>query len=47
MICNEEHRLLVAEQLREIGIQPRDIVLEPVARDTAPAVAASASILSA
>jgi len=47
MICNEEHRFLVAEQLREIGIQPRDIVLEPVARNTAPAVAAAASILSA
>ena len=47
MICNEEHRFLVAEQLREIGIQPRDIVLEPVARNTAPAVAAAANILSA
>ena len=47
MICNEEHRFLVAEQLREIGIQPREIVLEPVARNTAPAVAAAARILSA
>ncbi len=47
MVCNEEHRFLVAEQLREIGIQPREIVLEPVARNTAPAVAAAASILSA
>ena len=44
--CNEEHRFLVAEQPREIGIQPREIVLEPVARNTAPTVAAAASILS-
>lgn len=43
---NEEHRFLVAEQPREIGIQPREIVLEPVARNTAPTVAAAASILS-
>jgi mannose-1-phosphate guanylyltransferase/mannose-6-phosphate isomerase len=47
MVCNEEHRFLVAEQLREIGVEPSHIVLEPVARNTAPAVAAAASILAA
>ena len=40
-ICNEEHRFLVAEQLREIK-QSSTIVLEPVGRDTAPAIAAAA-----
>lgn len=47
MVCNEEHRFLVAEQLREIGVEPSHIVLEPVARNTAPAVAAAATILAA
>ena len=47
MVCNEEHRFLVAEQLREIGIQPSHIVLEPVARNTAPAVAVAAFLLAA
>lgn len=47
MVCNEEHRFLVAEQLREIDIQPSHIVLEPIARNTAPAVAAAASLLAA
>lgn len=47
VVCNEEHRFLVAEQLREIGVAPRDIVLEPVARNTAPAIAAAALLLSA
>jgi mannose-1-phosphate guanylyltransferase/mannose-6-phosphate isomerase len=39
VICNDEHRFIVAEQLREIGIQPQAIVLEPVGRNTAPAIA--------
>lgn len=47
MVCNEEHRFLVAEQLREIDIRPSHIVLEPIARNTAPAVAAAASLLAA
>ena len=40
-ICNEEHRFFVAEQLREIG-QLGSILLEPVGRNTAPAVALAA-----
>lgn len=39
VICNVEQRFLIAEQLREIGIEPSLIVLEPVARSTAPALA--------
>jgi mannose-1-phosphate guanylyltransferase/mannose-1-phosphate guanylyltransferase/mannose-6-phosphate isomerase len=42
VVCNEEHRFLVAEQLREIEVQPGAIILEPVGRNTAPAVAAAA-----
>jgi mannose-1-phosphate guanylyltransferase/mannose-6-phosphate isomerase len=44
MICNETHRFLVAEQLRSIGISPTRIILEPVGRNTAPAVAVAALI---
>jgi len=40
-ICNEEHRFLVAEQLREIGCLG-SIILEPVGRNTAPAIALAA-----
>ncbi|HET7308099.1 MAG TPA: mannose-1-phosphate guanylyltransferase/mannose-6-phosphate isomerase [Gammaproteobacteria bacterium] len=40
--CNANHRFLAAEQLREIGSEPAAIMLEPVGRNTAPAVAAAA-----
>jgi len=42
MVCNHEHRFLIAEQLREAGVAPADIVLEPFGRNTAPAVAVAA-----
>jgi len=42
IICNEDHRFLVAEQMRQIGCNPAAIVLEPVGRNTAPAVAVAA-----
>jgi mannose-1-phosphate guanylyltransferase/mannose-6-phosphate isomerase len=42
LICNDEHRFLVAEQLRAISCKPEAIVLEPVGRNTGPAVAAAA-----
>lgn len=42
VVCNESHRFLVAEQLRAIDRAPADIILEPVGRNTAPAVAAAA-----
>ena len=42
VVCNEAHRFLVAEQLRALGIEPTAILLEPVGRNTAPAVAVAA-----
>ncbi|MCK4743189.1 MAG: mannose-1-phosphate guanylyltransferase/mannose-6-phosphate isomerase [Sulfuriflexus sp.] len=42
VVCNEQHRFLVAEQLREIQVTPHSIVLEPEGRNTAPAVAIAA-----
>lgn len=42
VICNEEHRFLVAEQLRQIDTDSRHILLEPVGRNTAPAIALAA-----
>lgn len=42
VICNEEHRFLAAEQLREIGARNVNILLEPVGRNTAPAIALAA-----
>ncbi|ADH86107.1 mannose-1-phosphate guanylyltransferase/mannose-6-phosphate isomerase [Desulfurivibrio alkaliphilus] len=42
VICNEEHRFLVAEQLRRIGVEQATILLEPVGRNTAPAVTLAA-----
>jgi mannose-1-phosphate guanylyltransferase len=42
IICNEEHRFIVAEQLRAGAIGHSGIVLEPVGRNTAPAVAIAA-----
>jgi len=42
VVCNEEHRFLVAEQMRQIGITPRGILLEPVGRNTAPALTVAA-----
>ena len=42
VVANEEHRFLVAEQLRQIGAPTPAIMLEPVGRNTAPAIAAAA-----
>lgn len=42
IVCNEDHRFLVAEQLRQIGIKPAAILLEPFGRNTAPAIALAA-----
>jgi mannose-1-phosphate guanylyltransferase/mannose-6-phosphate isomerase len=42
VVCNEAHRFLVAEQLRELDVAAQAIVLEPVGRNTAPAVAVAA-----
>lgn len=42
IICNEEHRFLVAEQLRTINTNAKAIILEPIGRNTAPAIALAA-----
>nr|WP_315402433.1 mannose-1-phosphate guanylyltransferase/mannose-6-phosphate isomerase [uncultured Duganella sp.] len=47
IVCGNEHRFLVAEQLREIGQAPLGILLESAGRNTAPAVAAAALYLQA
>ena len=41
-ICNEEHRFITAEQLREKNINPQSIILEPFGRGTASAIAIAA-----
>src|SRR2546427_4343009 len=42
VVSNDEHRFLVAEQMREIGVKSEVQILEPVGRNTAPAVAVGA-----
>ena len=44
IICNEEHRFLAAEQLRQINKDSNDIILEPIGKNTAPAVALAALV---
>jgi mannose-1-phosphate guanylyltransferase/mannose-6-phosphate isomerase len=44
VVCNETHRFLVAEQILEAGVKPQAIVLEPMGRNTAPAVAVAAMV---
>ena len=46
VVCNEAHRFLVAEQLRAVGIKGARILLEPVGRNSAPAVAAAALLVA-
>ncbi|MCB8873615.1 mannose-1-phosphate guanylyltransferase/mannose-6-phosphate isomerase [Acidisoma silvae] len=46
VVCNEAHRFMVAEQLREAGVTGARIVLEPVGRNSAPAIAAAALIVA-
>lgn len=46
VVCNEAHRFMVAEQLREAGIAGARILLEPVGRNSAPAIAVAALVLA-
>jgi len=41
-VCNESHRFILAEQLNEVNIEPSAIILEPCARNTAPAITLAA-----
>jgi mannose-1-phosphate guanylyltransferase/mannose-6-phosphate isomerase len=47
VICGEDHRFLVAEQMRAAGIEDARIVLEPVGRNTAPAATVAALLVAA
>ena len=42
VVANEEHRFMVAEQLRQVGVAPAALLLEPIGRNTAPAIAVAA-----
>lgn len=42
LICNEVHRFIAAEQLRQMGMEQANILLEPIGRNTAPAIALAA-----
>ena len=42
LVCSEETQLLVERQVEEVGLTPETIILEPVSRDTAPAIALAA-----
>ena len=44
LLCNDDHRFLVAEQMQEIGVRPSAIVLEPMGRNTAPAAAVASLV---
>jgi len=46
IVCNQEHRFLIAEQLRAAGIASPRILLEPVGRNSAPAIAAAALLVA-
>ncbi len=46
IVCNVEHRFLIAEQMRAAGIVPEAILLEPLGRNTAPAAAVAALMLA-
>ncbi|RBP83254.1 mannose-1-phosphate guanylyltransferase/mannose-6-phosphate isomerase [Marinomonas rhizomae] len=42
VVCNEDHRFLIAQQLQSIGVKKSSIILEPKGRNTAPAIALAA-----
>ena len=42
VVCGEDHRFLAAEQLRQVGVTPEALIIEPAARGTAPAIALAA-----
>ncbi len=46
VVCNHEHRFLIAEQMREAGMSHARILLEPVGRNSAPAIAAAAMLVA-
>ncbi|NQV81443.1 MAG: mannose-1-phosphate guanylyltransferase/mannose-6-phosphate isomerase [Alphaproteobacteria bacterium] len=47
IVCNEDHRFVALEQLRDIHLEPLEMILEPVQRNTAPAVTSACAYLDA
>ena len=47
IVCNEDHRFLVTEQALQVGVEPSSIMLEPVGRNTAPALTCAALVCQA
>ncbi len=47
VVANDAHRFLVREQAAAVGVAPADVILEPLARNTAPAVAAAVLVAAA
>jgi mannose-1-phosphate guanylyltransferase / mannose-6-phosphate isomerase len=47
VICNGDHRFLVRDECEDVGVVPEAIILEPIARNTAPAIAAAAAFVRA
>ena len=47
VVCNEEHRFAIEDQLRQIRVEPQKLIVEPMARNTGPAVTAAALWLAA
>lgn len=45
VVCNEEHRFLVAQQMKDIDLEVDKIILEPIGRNTAPAICAAAEYI--
>lgn len=45
IVCNEEHRFMVAQQMSDLGVKVDKIILEPIRRNTAPAIAAAAEYI--
>jgi mannose-1-phosphate guanylyltransferase / mannose-6-phosphate isomerase len=46
LVAGEDHRFIIAEQLRAAGVEPQAILLEPAARNTAPAIALAAAYVA-
>ncbi len=46
VVCNQEHRFMIAEQLRQDGVETARILLEPVGRNSAPAITAAALLVA-
>src|SRR5262245_25309733 len=46
VVCNNDHRFLVKDEIERAGVTPHAIILEPAARNTAPAIAVAALLVA-